>query len=352
VQHIDFAAQYKIKAVRGDLPLSKAIQGLGVVGAGAWGTALATVSARAGRATLLWARENEVVEAVNRVHENTVFLPGQPLDSRIRATSDYAALEGCDALLLVVPAQHLRAALKDLAPHVADGTPAVICSKGIEVKTLELMSDVLAEGLPQAVPAVLSGPSFAADVAKGLPTAVTLACADEKLGQALVEAIGLPSFRPYYSSDVTGAQIGGAVKNVMAIACGIVDGKGLGDSARAALIARGFAEIVRLGVHWGAELETLAGLSGLGDLILTCTSHQSRNYSLGHALGSGKSMEEALAGKKSVAEGVATASAVERAAEARGIEMPICNAIAKIVSGRIDVSAAIEELLSRPFKAE
>jgi len=332
--------------------LSKGIQRVGVVGAGAWGTALATVSARAGRDTLLWARESEVVEAINSDHENTIFLPGQALDSSIRATSDYAELGACDALLMVVPAQHLRAALKDLSPHIKAGTPAVICSKGIEMTTLELMSDVLAEGMSQAEPAVLSGPSFAADVASGLPTAVTLACADETLGQALVAALGLPSFRPYYSADVTGAQIGGAVKNVMAIACGIVDGCQLGDSARAALIARGFAEIVRLGTSWGAELETLAGLSGLGDLILTCTSHQSRNYSLGFALGSGKTMDEALAGKKSVAEGVATAGAVERVVEARGVEMPISVAVAKIVSGRIDVATAIEELLARPFTAE
>lgn len=332
--------------------MSHAIQRVGVVGAGAWGTALATVSARAGRQTLLWARESDVVDAVNRDHENTVFLPGQPLDPAIKATGELADLADCDGLLLVVPAQHLRAALEDLCPHVAKGTPAVICSKGIEMKTLELMSDVLADGMPQAVPAILSGPSFAADVAKGLPTAVTLACADEKLGAALVEAIGLPSFRPYFSDDVTGAQIGGAVKNVMAIACGIVDGEKLGDSARAALIARGFAEIGRLGESWGAELETLSGLSGLGDLILTCTSHQSRNYSLGFALGGGKTMEEALAGKKSVAEGVATAGAVERVAQERGIDMPISAAVAKIVSGRTDVKSAIEDLLARPFTAE
>ncbi len=332
--------------------MNEAIHRVGVVGAGAWGTALATVSARAGRETLLWAREPEVVEAVNGSHENTVFLPGQALDSAIRATGELADLSDCDALLLVVPAQHLRDALPAFASHVKEGTPAVICSKGIEMKTLTLMSDVLAAGLPQAVPAVLSGPSFAADVAKGLPTAVTLACADKGLGMALVDALGLPSFRPYYSPDIVGAQIGGAVKNVMAIACGIVDGKALGDSARAALIARGFAEVIRLGTSWGAELETLAGLSGLGDLILTCTSHQSRNFSLGHALGTGKTMEEALEGKKSVAEGVATSWAVERLAGDRGIDMPISIAVAKIVSGRSDVKTAIAELLARPFTAE
>ena len=332
--------------------MSDKIQRLGVVGAGAWGTAMATVSARAGRETILWAREPEVVEAVNRDHENTPFLPGQPLDAAIRATGELSDLAGCDALLLVVPAQHLRASLKHLSPHVAQGTPAAICSKGIEMSTLELMSDVLSEGLPQAIPAVLSGPSFAADVAKGLPTAVTLACADKAAGEALVDAIGLPSFRPYYTDDIIGAQIGGAVKNVMAIACGIVDGKNLGDSARAALIARGFAEVIRLGTSWGAELETLGGLSGLGDLILTCTSHQSRNYSLGYALGGGKTMEEALAGKTSVAEGVATAGALERIIKERGLDMPISAAVAKIVSGQMDVKSAITELLSRPFTAE
>ncbi len=332
--------------------MRKTIQGLGVVGAGAWGTALASVAARAGRDTLLWAREAEVVEAINRGHENTPFLPGQPLDPKIRATGDLADLKDCDALLLVVPAQHLRASLGQLTEHVAEGTPAVICSKGIEMKTLTLMSDVLTECMPQAVPAVLSGPSFAADVASGLPTAVTLACADETWGAALVEALGLPTFRPYLSDDIVGAQIGGAVKNVMAIACGIVDGQKLGDSARAALIARGFAEIVRLGADWGAELETLGGLSGLGDLILTCTSHQSRNYSLGFALGSGKTMEQALEGKISVAEGVATAGAIERLTRERGIDMPISLAVAGIVSGRTDVRGAITELLSRPFTAE
>jgi len=332
--------------------LAKAIQRVGVVGAGAWGTALATVSARAGRETVLWARESEVVEAVNQSHENTLFLPGQPLDSKIRATGDLAEMASCDALLLVVPAQHLRDALPELSPHVSEGTPAVICSKGIEMKTLTLMSDVLSGGMPQAVPAILSGPSFAADVAKGLPTAVTLACADKALAQALTEAIGLPSFRPYFSTDIVGAQIGGAIKNVMAIACGIVDGQQFGDSARAALIARGFAEMVRLGASWGAELESLGGLSGLGDLILTCTSHQSRNYSLGFALGQGKTMEEALEGKKTVAEGVATSWAAERLAGDRSLDMPISIAVAKIVSGRSDVRTAIAELLARPFTAE
>ena len=332
--------------------MAKEIQRVGVVGAGAWGTALATVAARAGREILIWAREAEVVEAINSSHENTIFLPGQTLDSAIRATGEMADLAACDALLLVVPAQHIRDALPALSEHVKEGTPVAICSKGIEMKTLTLMSDVMAAGMPQATCAVLSGPSFAADVAKGLPTAVTLACADKTAGMALVDALGLPTFRTYYSPDIVGAQIGGSIKNVMAIACGIVDGEALGDSARAALIARGFAEMVRLGSSWGAELETLGGLSGLGDLILTCTSHQSRNFSLGFALGQGKTMEQALEGKTSVAEGVATSWAVERLADDRDIDMPICQAVAKIVSGRSDVKSAIAELLSRPFTAE
>ncbi len=332
--------------------MSKAIQRVGVVGAGAWGTAMATVSARAGRDTLLWARESEVIEAVNRDHENTPFLPGQPLDPAIRATGDLSDLSDRDALLLVVPAQHLRASMKHLAPHIAEGTPAVICSKGIEMSTLELMHQGLAESLPQCIPAVLSGPSFAADVAKGLPTAVTLACEDQDVGEALVEAIGLPSFRPYLSDDIIGAEIGGAVKNVLAIACGIVSGEELGDSARAALIARGFAEVTRLGVALGAQAESFGGLAGLGDLILTCTSHLSRNYSLGYALGSGKTIEQALEGKTSVAEGVATSGAVEKLAAKHNIEMPICVAVANIVTSRIDVKTAIEGLLARPFTEE
>ncbi len=332
--------------------MSEAIRRIGVVGGGAWGTALACVASRAGRETVLWAREPEVVQAINSARENTPFLPGVPLDAGITATDDMRRVADTDALLLVVPAQYTRGALADLAPLVKAGTPAVLCSKGIEMSSLKLMSDVLRETMPGALPAVLSGPSFAADVAKGMPTAVTLACEDAVRGKALVEALGLPTFRPYLSRDVIGAQVGGAVKNVMAIACGIVDGKGLGDSARAALIARGFAEIGRLGAKLGAEPETLAGLSGLGDLILTCTSHQSRNFSLGFALGSGTTMADYMKDKNSVAEGAATSGAVETLAQTHGIEMPICEAVAHIISGRSDVSAVITALLARPFKSE
>lgn len=332
--------------------MSDAYRRIGVVGAGAWGTALACVAARAGRETTLWARESEVVQAINRDHENTPFLPGVPLEAGITATEKLSDVAACDALLLVVPAQFTRAALADLAAHVKPGTPAVLCSKGIEMSSLKLMSDVLRETLPSALPAVLSGPSFAADVAKGLPTAVTLACEDASKGKALVDALGIPTFRPYLSSDVIGAQVGGAIKNVMAIACGIVDGKGLGDSARAALIARGFAEITRLGEKLGAEPETLAGLSGLGDLILTCTSHQSRNFSLGFALGSGTSMADYMKGKTSVAEGAATSGAVETLAKTHDIEMPICRAVAHIIGGNAEVDDVIHALLTRPFTSE
>ncbi len=336
----------------GWLTLAEKIRRIGVVGAGAWGTALASVAARAGRETVLWAREPEVIKAINSDHENTPFLPGVTLDARISATDDLKTVAEADALLLVVPAQYTRAVLSELGPHLKPDTPAVLCSKGIEMASLKLMSDVLRETLPSALVAVLSGPSFAADVARDLPTAVTLACADRARGQALAQALGLPTFRPYLSGDVVGAQVGGAVKNVMAIACGIVEGQKLGDSARAALIARGFAEMARLGEKLGAAPETLAGLSGLGDLILTCTSHQSRNFSLGFALGSGQTMADYMADKTSVAEGAATSGAVEKLAAAHNIEMPICQAVAHIISERSDVSSVITALLSRPFTAE
>ncbi|HAC59926.1 MAG TPA: glycerol-3-phosphate acyltransferase, partial [Rhodobiaceae bacterium] len=248
---------------------------IAVVGAGAWGTALAQVAAKAGREVTLWAREAEVVESVNTVHENSLFLPGIALDPALRATGDLAEVADADAILMVTPAQHMRRVLETLAPEVAAEKPVVLCAKGVEQSTNYLLTEVLAEAMPQARAAVLSGPSFAAEVAKGLPTAVTLACEDEDVAEALAHAIGLPTFRPYYSADLIGAEIGGAVKNVLAIACGIVEGKKFGDSARAALTTRGFAELARLGISMGARTETLMGLSGLGDLILTCNSPKS-----------------------------------------------------------------------------
>jgi glycerol-3-phosphate dehydrogenase (NAD(P)+) len=324
----------------------------GVVGGGAWGTALAQVCARAGLETVLWAREQEVVDGVNAAHENALFLPGVALDATIHATHDFVDLARSDLILAVSPAQHLRSTLQALGPHLAAGIPVVLCAKGIEQGSLKLMTEVLAETAPKAAPAVLSGPSFAAEVARGLPTAVTLACPDEDLGWRLAEAIATPAFRPYLVQDMIGAEAGGAVKNVLAIACGIVEGRELGRSAHAALITRGFAEMTRLAVALGAKAETLAGLCGLGDLVLTCSSPQSRNMSVGLALGRGESLEQALAGKLSVAEGVASAPAVRQLAARLGVETPICEAVAAILAGDAQVEDAIRELLSRPLRDE
>ena len=324
----------------------------GVIGAGAWGTALAQVCVRAGLDSLLWAREAEVVAAVNAVHENPLFLPGVPLDAGVRATADLAAMADRDLLLAVVPAQHLRGTLTALAPHLAAGKPVVLCAKGVEQGSLALMTEVLAQTAPQAAPVVLSGPSFAGEVARGLPTAVTLACADEALGERLAAAIATPSFRPYWIADVIGAEAGGAVKNVLAIACGIVEGRGLGRSAHAALVTRGFAELTRLAVALGGEAATVAGLCGLGDLVLTCSSPQSRNMSVGLALGRGERLEAALAGKLSIAEGVASAPAVRALAEKLDVETPICEAVAAVLAGERALDAAIEGLLARPLRSE
>ena len=323
-----------------------------MIGAGAWGTALAQVAAKAGRSVTLWARESEVVASVNGSHENTTFLPGIALDESLRATAELKEAAAADAILMVTPAQHMRRVLEELAPDIAAGKPVVLCAKGIEQSTNRLLTEVLAEAMPQATPAVLSGPSFAAEVARGLPTAVTLACEDEQVAEALAHAIGLPTFRPYYSSDLTGAEIGGAVKNVLAIACGIVEGKKFGDSARAALTTRGFAELTRLGLAMGARAETLAGLSGLGDLILTCNSPKSRNMSLGIALGEGKSLDDIMGARNSVSEGVHSATAVVALARHHGIEMPIAEAVADIVTGAATVDNVIAALLARPFRSE
>ena len=325
-------------------------QSVGVIGGGAWGTALAQTCARAGLSARLWAREPEVVESVNARGENPLFLPGVPL-SGVEATDRLEDLVGADFWLAVPPAQHMRSTLRALAPHCCPA-PVVLCSKGVEQGTLKLMTDVLSETLPDARAAVLSGPSFAADVARGLPTAVTLACPDEALGRALADAIATPAFRPYLAADMVGAEAGGAVKNVLAIACGIVEGRGLGRSAHAALITRGFAEMTRLAVALGAEAETLAGLCGLGDLVLTCSSPQSRNMSVGLALGGGRTLEQALSGKLSVAEGVASAPAVAALAARLGVDMPICRAVEAILSGGADVDTAITGLLSRPLRSE
>jgi glycerol-3-phosphate dehydrogenase (NAD(P)+) len=325
---------------------------IGIVGGGAWGTALGLVALRAGRTPLLWAREAEVAAAINGAHENPIFLPGVALDPRLRATGELAEAAANDLLLLAVPAQHLRAVAGALAPHLKAGTPVVICAKGIEERSGALLSDVVAEALPQALVALLSGPTFAAEVAAGFPTAITLASADAALGQRLAECLGSRAFRPYCTDDVPGAQIGGAVKNVIAIACGIVVGRKLGDNARAALITRGLAEMARLALAKGGRAETLMGLSGLGDLTLTCTSLQSRNHSLGVALGEGKRLAEILAARRSVAEGVTSASAAVALAQRLRIEMPIVQAVDAILHHNAAIDGAVEGLLSRPFRSE
>ncbi len=322
---------------------------LGVLGGGAWGTALAQVAASGGRATMLWAREPEVVETVNRDHENALFLAGVPLEPAIRATANLADLAACDALLVVTPAQHMRAVLA--AAPIAQRV-LILCSKGIEEKSGKLLHDVAREACPDAPIAVLSGPSFAHEVAQGLPTAVTLAAGDASLREQLRAALAWPNFRIYVSDDVAGAEIGGAVKNVLAIACGVVEGKGLGQNARAALIGRGFAEMTRFGIALGAKRETLAGLSGLGDLVLTCSSTSSRNYSLGLGLGQGRAAAELLADRRTVAEGAFTAPVLARLARDKNIDMPIVDAVDALIAGRANVDQVLEQLLARPPRAE
>ncbi len=322
---------------------------LGVIGGGAWGTALAQVAACNGRETLLWALEPDVVNAVNTRHENRIFLPGLPLDPAIRATTDLAELDACDAWLLVTPAQHMRKVLA-AAPHCFK--PLILCSKGIEEASGELLHDVAKAVCPDSRIAVLSGPTFAHEVAAGLPTAVTVACEDEEAGEAISDRLALPQFRIYLTDDVPGAEVGGAVKNVLAIACGVVEGKKLGQNARAAVIARGFAEMTRFGLTYGAREETLEGLAGLGDLVLTCNSTSSRNFSLGKAIGEGRPASELMADRRTVAEGAFTAPVLRRLAEQRGVEMPLVSAVDDLLSGRVGVDELIGEFLARPPRAK
>lgn len=324
--------------------MSAPYQAFGVIGGGAWGTALAQTLAVAGRDVLIWTYEPECAEAINTHHENTLYLKGIRLDPRIRATITIADLERRDAILAVAPAQYMRTTLKTFAPYVRRGLPIIMCSKGIEYKSLSFMNEVLKETIPQAQPVVLSGPSFAVDVAKGLPAAVTLAVEDKKLGEALAGAIASPGFRPYLGHDLLGTEIGGVVKNVLAIACGMVLGKQLGKSAHAALITRGFAEMMQLGIALGVKPETLTGLCGLGDLVLTCSNEQSRNMSCGFALGQGKTLKEIMDGYNVVTEGVATAPALKRLAKKAGVKMPICDAVTAILDGSVSVDSALTGL--------
>ena len=327
---------------------------IGVIGAGAWGTALAQMLASDGSQVHLWAREPELVQEINRDHSNSLFLPGVKLANSITATGNMADLAALPVLLVVVPAQFLAGVLAGLG-STASGAKRdlVLCAKGIEAGSGRLMLDVAKDAAPGADLAVLSGPTFAREVALGLPTAITLACGGgEAQWQRLAPAIARPTFRPYYSDDLIGAEIGGAVKNVLAIACGVVDGLGLGENARASLIARGFAEMLRFGEAKGAKLETLSGLCGLGDLVLTCASVASRNYALGKALGEGQTAQQALAGKVSIAEGAATAPVLSAIARAGGIAMPIVDAVCRLLAGDAPAGQVVADILARPLTSE
>jgi glycerol-3-phosphate dehydrogenase (NAD(P)+) len=324
---------------------------VGVLGGGAWGTALALTAAQAGRQVTLWAREPEIVDSIKSKRENTLFLAGVALPESIRPTTDIAQLAAADAILLVAPAQHLRGTLEQLTPNLRPATPLVLCAKGIERGTGKLLTEVLTENAPSCEPAILSGPSFAKDVARHLPTAVTIA-AKMEIAVRLQTALGHLTFRPYASDDLIGAALGGAAKNVYAIACGIVAGMGLGESARAALLARSFAELCRLGETLGARSETLMGLSGLGDLVLTATSTTSRNYAFGLAVGQATPRSELFAPGRPLAEGVETAPALVARATAEKIELPIAQAVADILSGALALDAALPRLMARPLKAE
>ncbi|WP_265569611.1 NAD(P)H-dependent glycerol-3-phosphate dehydrogenase [Sphingomicrobium nitratireducens] len=325
------------------------IEKLAVIGGGAWGTALAQVAAGEGHDVMLWALEDDVVSAVNRIHENPVYLKGLKLSPTIRATANFSDLSGADAWLVVTPAQHMRAVLgRSPCPNM----PLILCSKGIEQSSGKLLHHVARDVCPTSPIAVLSGPTFAHEVAAGLPTAVTLACEDLDLAEELRERISLPSFRVYTTDDVAGAEVGGAIKNVLAIACGIVEGKGLGQNARAALIARGFAEMKRFGAAVGAREETLAGLSGLGDLVLTCSSTASRNFALGKAIGEGRDPAALMKDRTTVAEGAHTAPVLNDLAERENIDMPIVAAVTSLLKGETGIDNVFEAMLSRPPRPE
>jgi glycerol-3-phosphate dehydrogenase (NAD(P)+) len=337
--------------VKNNKEISTPYDKVSVIGAGAWGTALALVAARAGRRVTLWSRESEVANAIRTTGENPLFLPGVPLPPAIVATADIDEAGRGDAILLSAPAQHLREVAEQLARTIAPGTPLTLCAKGIERKSGKLLTEVLAEAAPRAEPAILSGPSFARDVANDFPTALTVA-AKKDVAFRLCVTLGHAAFRPYASEDLVGVALGGAAKNVYAIGCGIVAGMGLGENARAALLTRSFAELSRLGLALGAKRETLMGLSGLGDLVLTATSLSSRNYSFGFQLGERRTREELLAPGHPLAEGVETAAALVARAKRHGIELPVAEAIADILNGTLTLHDALPRLMARPLKAE
>lgn len=324
---------------------------IGIIGAGAWGTALAQSLAGAGREVMIWAREPEIVQSINQSNENVLFLPGIKLHENIKATDSLTAAADSDVILITTPAQHVRTTLQSLKAEVGDGKPFVICSKGVEIDTGMLMSQVASEVVPNGSFAILTGPTFATEIASGLPSAVTIACADKDVGAQLQEALGSRTLRTYLTDDVIGAQVGGAVKNVIAIACGVIHGKGLGESARAALVTRGLAEMSRLANAMGGRKETLMGQCGVGDLILTCSSMQSRNFSLGAALGEGKTLADILASRNSVTEGVHTAKALIVMAKNNAVDMPIASAVNGCLNENISVNETIEKMLDRPLRA-
>jgi glycerol-3-phosphate dehydrogenase (NAD(P)+) len=333
-----------------EAPMSSSYDSFGVIGAGAWGTALALVLRRAGRNTVLWARQPQLAASLNEKRENTAYLPGVRLDPGLTFTADLQTVSACGALILAVPAQNLRALCKALAPLCKNRQPLIIAAKGIELTTHRLMSEVAAEEMPGHPVFILSGPSFAAEVARGLPAALTLA--GEEGCEMLARALTSPLLRPYTTDDIIGTQIGGAIKNVLAIACGITAGRAMGENARAALITRGLAEIIRLGTALGARPETLMGLSGVGDIVLSCSSLQSRNMSLGLALGQGKNLEQILSSRIGVTEGIATAAATLGLAHRHGVDMPVVSAVDRVLREKAAIDTVIAELLSRPLRNE
>lgn len=331
----------------------KDFQSFGILGCGAWGTALALALHRAGRSVTLWSHDVKTVKNIVRDHENKLYLPGIALDPAIKFVEDMKDLASCQVLILATPAQHIRATCLHLAPHLKNtSTPLLIAAKGIEQKTSALLSDVVRAEIHSNPIAIISGPSFAREVAKGWPAALTLAIGDKTVGESLMTAIASSSFRLYLTDDVMGAQIGGAIKNVLAVACGIIAGRNLGENARAALITRGLAEMMRLGSALGGQPQTLMGLSGLGDLVLTCSSPQSRNMSLGMALGQGQTLAAILSTRASVTEGVYTAEAALALAKKHQVDMPIVEAVDAILSRGADIDQTIAGLMARSLKSE
>lgn len=331
---------------------SNGINTIGIIGGGAWATALAQAMHASGKKVELFARNQKVVDGINTTHINSYYLPDITINASIQASSDYAGLKDCDAVLLVVPAQYMRASCERIKAHIAASVPLIICAKGIETDSATLMADVVHEVLPANPIAVLSGPTFAAEVAKGLPTAITIAASTLDAAKYLCEQLSSRTFRPYASADVIGVEIAGALKNVMAIGCGVVSGKGLGENARTALMTRGLREMTRLAVALGGKQETLMGLAGLGDLVLTCGSTQSRNMSLGAALGRGETLDAILKNRVSVAEGVSTSLAAQLLAKKHHVDMPITDAVVSILHHHADIGAMMEQLLSRPLTTE